>query len=328
MVESLARAEATRHAVAIVSPLEVHSGAGVTWMPLTVPGNLHLVALWRLRRLVASFAGDIVVLHAGSPGEGALAAALLAAEVPTVVVEHAPEHFPLRRPRLDRVYAVLKRRAARWLAVSATGARRLEEMWRLDEGTIGTIYCGVDAPRLTRSSPPASVVGFGRPTASKGYDVFRAVAGALAPELPMLAWRWVGGTEGGSDGPVVIVPWSDTVGNELAAATLVLVPSRVEGVPLVLLEAWSLRRAVVASRVGGIPEVAGDGRCAVLVEPGDVPTWTEAVRLLLAEDRERAALGEEGYRRWRQRFTVAAMAARFESLFAGLRQRAGEQPCG
>jgi glycosyltransferase involved in cell wall biosynthesis len=96
----------------------------------------------------------------------------------------------------------------------------------------------------------------------------------------------------------------------------VLVPSRAEGLPLVLLEAWSMGRPVVASRVGGIPEAVEDGRNGVLLEAGDLPAWVATVRRLLADAPARHALGEAGRHTWQDRFTVEAMASRFEQVMA------------
>ena len=316
VVEALATAQARRHVVAVVSPLRPRVPEHVPWMELALPGNRYVAAHWRLWRLVRRWGADIAVVHAGSPGEGALAAALLSLRLPTVVVEHLAEYFPLHRRGLEWAYAALKGRAMRWLAVSAAGAAHLERTWRLRAGAVGTVYCGVDAPLVEPRPMPAAVVGFGRPGPRKGFDVFTAVANALAPEQPALAWRWVGGETAARQGAVELAPWQVGIGAHLASAALVLVPSRAEGLPLVLLEAWSMGRPVVASRVGGIPEAVEDGRNGVLLEPGNLPAWVATVRRLLADAPARHALGEAGRHAWQDRFTVEAMASRFEQVMA------------
>ena len=62
----------------------------------------------------------------------------------------------------------------------------------------------------------------------------------------------------------------EEVAERIDAATVLVLPSRSEGLGRVVIEAFARGRGVVASRVGGIPDVARDGREALLVEPGDV----------------------------------------------------------
>ena len=74
----------------------------------------------------------------------------------------------------------------------------------------------------------------------------------------------------------------------ISRATLFALPSRREPFGIVILEAAALAIPVVASRVGGIPEVIRDGYSGVLVPPDDVSALAEAINSMLT-DRERAA---------------------------------------
>jgi glycosyltransferase involved in cell wall biosynthesis len=74
----------------------------------------------------------------------------------------------------------------------------------------------------------------------------------------------------------------DDVAELLAAATVFVLPSRWEGQPLILQEALRAGAAIVATRVGGIPDLAGDD-AAVLVPPGDPQALAAAVRAVLAD---------------------------------------------
>jgi glycosyltransferase involved in cell wall biosynthesis len=70
----------------------------------------------------------------------------------------------------------------------------------------------------------------------------------------------------------------------MAGAHIVVLPSYEEGHPYVALEASRLGLPIVATSVGGIPEVVRDGENGLLVRPGDVPALTRAMRRLLEED--------------------------------------------
>lgn len=74
----------------------------------------------------------------------------------------------------------------------------------------------------------------------------------------------------------------DDVPSLLAAATVFVLPSRWEGQPLILQEALRAGAAIVATRVGGIPDLVGDD-AAMLVPPGDAQALAAAVRAVLVD---------------------------------------------
>jgi glycosyltransferase involved in cell wall biosynthesis len=80
----------------------------------------------------------------------------------------------------------------------------------------------------------------------------------------------------------------------LARATVVVLPSRREGLPMALLEALAQGRAVVATPVGGIPSLVEDGVTGLLVPHGDPRALRAAVERLLADADFRRRLGEAG----------------------------------
>lgn len=87
------------------------------------------------------------------------------------------------------------------------------------------------------------------------------------------------------------------------AAHAFLLPSLWEGLPPTLLEAWAARLPVVATPVGGIPEVAVDGENALLAPPGDAAELAERMRALLEEPELGRRLGAAGRALVEARFT-------------------------
>jgi glycosyltransferase involved in cell wall biosynthesis len=104
----------------------------------------------------------------------------------------------------------------------------------------------------------------------------------------------------------------------MCAADLVVVPSVAEAFGLVLAEALYLGRTVVATRVGGIPEIVDDGLDGILVPPGDSAALADAIARLLEHPEERNRLAGAGRRKVEQRFSFEAMTRAYEALYEEL----------
>ena len=164
-------------------------------------------------------------------------------------------------------------------------------------------YRGLDFaefPYGTDQRHPRRVLAVGRLSPEKGYDdLLRAVA-ELRGRGVDLELEIVG------DGPergaltalarglqiaqhVTFRGWLafDDVRRAMRQAAVLAQPSTTEGLPTVVEEAMALGTPVVASRVGGIPELLDDGRCGVLVPPSDVRALANALEALLANPAQR-----------------------------------------
>jgi glycosyltransferase involved in cell wall biosynthesis len=95
--------------------------------------------------------------------------------------------------------------------------------------------------------------------------------------------------------------------------------SATEGLPLALLEALTLGRAVVATRVGGVPDVVDDGRTGLLVDPGDPVALAKAIERLLDDEALRRQLGNAGRELMAREHSVAAMVERTIALYDRLK---------
>lgn len=101
----------------------------------------------------------------------------------------------------------------------------------------------------------------------------------------------------------------------MRASDCVCLTSASEGLPLVLLEAMALGRAVVASDVPGITDAVVDGETAILFPRGEPACFAEALLALSADPARSAALGDTGYARYRERFTSTRMTEKYAEVF-------------
>lgn len=101
----------------------------------------------------------------------------------------------------------------------------------------------------------------------------------------------------------------------LHAADIFVLPSLWEGLPIGLLEAMAMRKAVIGTRVDGTREVLQDGENGLLVEPGDVDALAAAIVRLVEEKALRESLRGGAYETVRRRFDAAAMTKEIEDIY-------------
>jgi len=110
----------------------------------------------------------------------------------------------------------------------------------------------------------------------------------------------------------------------MEAMDLFVLPSLHEGIPMVILEAMALGRPVVASRVGGIPEVITDTVHGLLVSAGDPAGIAQACLKLVGDRNLAERYGQAGRARVEQQFSSVAMGGNVANLY---RQLVGNSRC-
>ncbi|HYB41802.1 MAG TPA: glycosyltransferase family 4 protein, partial [Candidatus Methylomirabilis sp.] len=104
----------------------------------------------------------------------------------------------------------------------------------------------------------------------------------------------------------------------LNTASLVVLPSRWEGLPFVALESALMARPVVATRVGGLSECVVDGETGLLVDAEDVAALAEAIGRALADRELSQRLGAAARTHTRKRFSVEACASGYDALYRAM----------
>jgi glycosyltransferase involved in cell wall biosynthesis len=260
--------------------------ANVKRRPWLVPGLLaSMVAA------VRRAARDADLVHAHWLAGGAVAAL---ARVPFVVTLHgsgtagrfADLELARKHPRL--VGAVL-RRARAVLCVSEALADAARSCGAHD---VRVIRNGVAIPdRVGREAEPAEILFAGRLSPEKGIEELVAATQGMN-----LVVAGDGPLRASVESALGFVPHAELERLYRRAAVVVL-PSHREGLPLCVLEAMAHGRPVVASAVGGIPELLEDGVTGLLVPPGDVAALRAALQRLLADPALRRRMGRAGRRR-------------------------------
>jgi len=91
-----------------------------------------------------------------------------------------------------------------------------------------------------------------------------------------------------------------------------------EGLPMVVLESMALRKPIIATSVGGVPEVVENGATGILVPPGDKKAMCDAMLRLAGDSTLRKAMGERGFQVFQQNFRASMMAQKYQALYLQL----------
>jgi L-malate glycosyltransferase len=183
-----------------------------------------------------------------------------------------------------------------------------------------------------RLNIPASypVLGYaGRLAPIKRLDIFLEAAQEVARRIPDSKFVMAGdGSERvrleemaralGLQHRVLFLGHRDDIYDVLRALDLFVLCSDHEGLPMVLLEALHLGVAVVARRVGGIPEVVEDGVSGSLIHSADPRALADACVLLLEDHNRRTRLTQGGQSRVAERFSAERTAAGVADLYVSL----------
>lgn len=159
-------------------------------------------------------------------------------------------------------------------------------------------------------------------------DLIRAI-GELHLEFPDLELEIAGsGPEGeklkrevlqlGLADRVRFLGWQRDLGPVFRKWDIFAMPSLTEGLPMAALEAMAEGLPVVATHVGGLPELVEDGKTGYLVPPLDVGQLCAALRILIRDPKRRQAMGTAGRDRARNNFSLDRMVKEIEAIYDSL----------
>ncbi len=306
------------------------------WKLFEAPHGLGVAAPSMLR---AALKRHPEILHAHGYGyfptfAGSLGTALDGSAL--VITPHSDAGRPSRAKRMfDSIVPKLTLdRAHHVIAVSRHEAAHLTTLGVSAE-RISVIPNGIDLSEFESLNPtrrngsPLTGLFVGRVYPSqKGLETLMSAA-ALLPRPASVRFRIVGEDWGGTS---LLLRLAEQFGvrdqftftgrldrrallEEYANADFLVLPSYFEPFGIVLLEAMAAGLPVIASRVGGIPEVVMDGESGLLVAPGDTRSFAEAILRLSQDESLRTALGRKGRARAKG-FAWASIVPEIRKLYS------------
>lgn len=313
----------------------VLQGHGIAVCDLRIRNDMDLIAAWRLRRVLQSHRVDVVHFQTAR-------AHALAPWLPRRACFVVTRHMDYRPHFTPRVRFLYNRSVDGVIAVSEAIADVLASSG-VDRRRVRVIHVGIDCRRFNQPRDRRAAIRARWGAAAhdlvlfttavleprKGHDVLlQAIADLCRAHLPV---RWIVCGDGsqrtqlearardaGVAERVVFTGFSPNVAELLTGADVFVLPSRFEGLGIAVIEAMAAGLPVIASRVGGIPEIVAAGETGLLVPAGE-PAALAAAITRIAADREWAqALGSNGRQRALGQFSSTAMAAAVEAYYYAL----------
>ena len=316
---------------------EALRGARIAVRELSVPPRAYRQERRELIQLCRAIAPSVVHTH-GYRADVLAASAARAAGLPVVSTVHGFTGGGFRNRLYERLQRLALRRADTVVAVSRPLVNALvasgvaaDRVRFIPNGWDGAAPLSrAEARRRLDIPAEATVVGWvGRLTSEKGPDVFTASVAEL--RNPTVTASVVGDGRRLADlqaqahalGIAGRMRWHGRVadaGRLMAAFDVFVLSSRTEGTPIALFEAMAARVPIVATAVGGVPDVVTAGE-AVLVPSDDAMALAAAIDGVLASPGAAAARAAAAADRLARVYSAGAWLDRYEEVYANVRNR-------
>jgi glycogen(starch) synthase len=308
----------------------------------TAVGKGDLSQLIRIRQKVAklkqSFEPDLVHINLSDPSAYFHLSTATAYPALTLLTLHQNLAYFGLTGGLDTLLGQMLSMADWVTAVSAVTLSGIQAFMPEIRERSSVIYNGLDTPDLLPEPLPFEtprILCVGRLLHQKGFDLAITAFASLLDRFPRARLTIVG------DGPnrsnleqqaaalnlAEAVEFKGRISPEhvpelMNTATVVVMPSRSEGFPMVALEAAQMARPIVATPVGGLPESVVHQQTGLLVEPEDSLALAEAIAFLLSHPDIARQMGQAGRSRALDIFSMERFVDAYDALYRKLIQEA------
>ncbi|MDB4857109.1 glycosyltransferase family 4 protein [Nitrosopumilus sp.] len=147
------------------------------------------------------------------------------------------------------------------------------------------------------------IIFIGRDSYEKGIDILKGIESKIDAKIIYCT----------------DMKWEDAMEN-LKASSLLVIPSRMESIPQVIKEAFYLKIPIIATNVGGIPELITDNKTGILIPPNDPKSLENAINKLLVDNQTSKRLSDAGYEFVMENLTWEILLPKYVKFYEDLQK--------
>ena len=241
-----------------------------------------------------------------------------------------------------RNYSMKSRLAKKHITVSAFNKGYITAQLGVDENDVEVVHCGVDLESFAScqhepTGSVSSIVSVARLDRQKGLDILIKACAELKLKGMAFQCQIVGEgpersslqallDELGLSKSILLLGGmtQEEVRRILSKATMVVLPSRSEGIPVALMEAMAMKVPVISTKITGIPELIEDNVSGFMVPPENVAALAQRMHALLTDSEMRMRFAENGYKTIRRDFNLRTQVTRLLEIWFGKGQQRPE----
>ncbi len=215
---------------------------------------------------------------------------------------------------LGKVSTVLEKQAIQWADILTCVSKRTTELYReigfnakyvpnaVDYLKIKSLCKGVKRSRKR-------IVYVGRKSREKGYDIFQKLIKKLCSSIYEYEFL-----------TVFDKPWDETI-KILASATMLILPSRLEGLPTIILESFACGTPVLASKIGGVDELIEDYKTGLTFKTEDVKDLTNQLQIIINDESLWRTLSKNGEIKVKTDYDWDNVVKQYEQIYLSLLEK-------
>ena len=279
----------------------------------------------RLRRVFKDEKIDIVHTH----NHAAMLYGTLGAKLAGIHKIFNTIHGREKKIKNSRIWSLAWKMNSKIIAISEDAKRELVKNTRIDYERIDVIYNGIDMSKFKKSEVNGNIIGtVSRLSPEKDNFTMLEAFSKVAEEIDSARLTIAG------DGPlkeslkakveslklggkVRFLGFRNDIPEVLSGFSVFALFSLTEGISISLLEALASGKPVVATNVGGNPEVVVDGITGLLVPPKEPERMAEAIIKILLDKEMAGRMGEVGRKRVEEKFSLERMVKEYQEIYEG-----------
>ena len=299
--------------------------------------------IFQIKKQIESFEVDILHTHGYLASIYGMLAALFASRkvhIVRTIHQRAEPHDSWKMNLYVRLTIFLSRlERTHLIAVSDNVKESAVKKFNINEDIITTIHNGInfrdkrvlekDKGKLNLDPAKHTIGIVGRLVHGKGHLFFVKLAFSLIKERDNIEFVILGDgplrenidtfiKQQGMENKIKLMGYKDNILDYINSLDILVICSEHEGIPYVLLEALMLKKPVVSTRVGGIPEVITSGYNGILIKPGDIEAMKNGLLELIDTPSKMILLGCNGYNIIAEKFSSYNMARNTVNLYMKL----------